>query len=71
MCHPRVTKMYDYIQHKNLTYFLEDIKKVTSEYPVCCEIKQILQFVKSCYSKSIFLERPDAQASNCKGLTLV
>ena len=39
MCHPGVTRMYHYIRHKNLPYSLEDIKKMTRECPVCCEIK--------------------------------
>ena len=39
LCHPGVTRLNHYVRTKNLPYSLDDIKKMTSKCPVCCECK--------------------------------
>lgn len=39
LCHPGVTRMYHWVRQKNLTYSLEEIKRVTSTCSICNELK--------------------------------
>ena len=39
LCHPGVTKLNHFVRTKNLPYSLDEIKKITSQCPVCCECK--------------------------------
>ena len=39
LCHPGVTRLNHFVRTKNLLYSLEEIKKTTSQCPVCCECK--------------------------------
>ena len=45
LCHPGVTRLSHFIRSKNLPYSMEDIRKVTSNCRICCELKP--QFFKS------------------------
>ena len=39
LCHPGVTRLNHFVRTKNLPYSLDEIKKMTSRCPVCCECK--------------------------------
>lgn len=39
MCHPGVTRMFHWLRTKNLPYSLEEVRKMTSDCPVCAEVK--------------------------------
>lgn len=39
LCHPGITRFLHFIRVKNLPYSVEQVKKVCSECPVCCELK--------------------------------
>ena len=39
LCHPGVTRQNHFVRTKNLPYSLDEIKKMTSRCPVCCECK--------------------------------
>ena len=39
LCHPGITRLNHFVRTKNLPYSLEEIKKMTSRCPVCCECR--------------------------------
>ena len=39
LCHPGVTRLNHFVRTKNLPYPLDEIKKMTSRCPVCCECR--------------------------------
>ena len=39
LCHPGVTRMTHFVRTRNLPFSVEDVKQVTSSYPVCTECK--------------------------------
>lgn len=39
LCHQGVTRLNHFVRTKNLPYSLDEIKKMTSRCPVCCECK--------------------------------
>ena len=39
LCHPGITRLNHFVRTKNLPYSLDEIKKMTSQCPVCCECK--------------------------------
>lgn len=39
LCHPGVIRLNHFVQTKNLPYSLDEIQKMTSRCPVCCEFK--------------------------------
>jgi transposase InsO family protein len=39
LCHPGITRLYNFIKTRNLPYSLDDIKKVTNSCHVCSECK--------------------------------
>ncbi|KAL9975044.1 hypothetical protein ACROYT_G012160, partial [Oculina patagonica] len=39
LCHPGITRLNHFVRTKNLPYSLDEIKKMTSRCPVCCECK--------------------------------
>nr|XP_039250117.1 uncharacterized protein LOC120327823 [Styela clava] len=39
LCHPGITRMSHFIRVRNLPYSMDDIRKVVSTCPVCCECK--------------------------------
>ena len=45
LCHPGITRMIHFTRCRNLSYFIQDVKKMTSSCEVCLELKPI--FYKS------------------------
>jgi len=39
LCHPGMTRMYHWTRSKNLTFTLDDIKRITTTCPICAEVK--------------------------------
>ena len=39
LCHPGITRMYHFIRSKNLPYSWNEVKIVTENCRICCEIK--------------------------------
>lgn len=39
LCHPGITRLNHFVRTNNLPYSLDEIKKMTSRCPVCCECK--------------------------------
>ena len=39
LCHLDKTRMYHYVRLRNLSYLLDDVKRMTEARPICCEIK--------------------------------
>nr|XP_014294278.1 uncharacterized protein LOC106692696 [Halyomorpha halys] len=56
LCHPRVTRMYHCIKSKNLPFSLDDVKRMTTAYPVCAELKP--RFYKPVNNHLIKATRP-------------
>ena len=40
LCHPGITRMYHDIRQRNLPYSFDDVKRMTSAFAICYEIKQ-------------------------------
>ena len=39
LCHPGITRLNHFVRTKNLPYSVDEIKKMTSRCPICCECK--------------------------------
>lgn len=39
LCHPRIIRLAHFVRIQNLPYFIENIKRVCSEFPVCIQLK--------------------------------
>lgn len=39
LCHPGITRLNHFVRTKNLPYSLDEIKKMSSRCPVCCECR--------------------------------
>lgn len=39
LCHPGVTRLHHFIRSKNLTYSLDDVKRICSQCSICSQIK--------------------------------
>ena len=39
LCHPGVTRIYNYVRAKNLPYSLDEVRKMTASCKICAEVK--------------------------------
>ncbi|CAB0018705.1 unnamed protein product [Nesidiocoris tenuis] len=39
LCHPGITRFYHYVRSKHLPYSIDEVRKITNNCRVCCEIK--------------------------------
>ncbi|CAI9734294.1 retrovirus-related Pol poly from transposon [Octopus vulgaris] len=51
LCHPRITRLFHYIKVKNLPYSVDDVKRITNNCVICCEVKP--RFTKTSVSSGI------------------
>ncbi|CAI9728809.1 Hypothetical predicted protein [Octopus vulgaris] len=44
LCHPGIIRLFHYIKIKNLSYSVDDVKRITKNCVICCEVKP--RFIK-------------------------
>jgi transposase InsO family protein len=80
LCHPGISRLYHYVRHKNLSYSVDDIRKVCRECPSCSELKprflktsstNLIKATRSFERISIDFMGPKASSTNNRYLLTV